>query len=158
MNKDKKFIIVIAIMTIVMFSCSFIIAKTISKLEVKPIILVNYPTTEEVVETTEETTDSFVDIGQFSITGYTPNCLHCCGKSDGITASMVKAEVGKTVAMNYSDMKKYGIVYGDSIYIDGIGERIVEDTGCNEGVIDVACQSHDDCYKITGTYNVSMRR
>lgn len=96
-------------------------------------------------------------IGNFKITGYDAHCEHCCNKSDGITASMTKAEVGRTVAMNRTDMKKLGISYGDTIYIDGIGERVVEDTGCGQGVIDVVCLNHAECYKITGNYNVYIK-
>ncbi len=107
------------------------------------------------VETEPKTEDeAFIYIGDFKITGYDPKCAHCCGKSDGITASMTNATVGKTVAMNKADMRKYGIEYGDTIIIDGLGERTVEDTGCGEGVIDVVCGSHSECYKITGNYRV----
>ena len=99
--------------------------------------------------TTEESTET-LPFGEFYITGYTPTCEHCCGKSDGITASGVEATVGETVAMHRIDMSILGIEYGDRIYIEGIGERVVEDTGCRQGVIDVACESHEDCYKVTG--------
>ena len=112
-------------------------------------------TEPEVVEINNEPKDeAFIYIGDFKITGYDAKCEHCCGKSDGITASMTNATIGRTVAMNRTDMKKYGIKYGDTIIIDGIGERIVEDTGCGEGVIDVVCGSHSECYKITGNYRV----
>ena len=49
--------------------------------------------------------------------------MQCCGKNDGITASGVKAIEGVTVAMNKS------IPFGTKIYIDGVGERIVQDRG-----------------------------
>ena len=100
------------------------------------------------VENVEEVI-GVIPFGEFYITGYTPTCEHCCGKSDGITASGVEATVGKTVAMHRIDMSILGIEYGDRIYIEGIGERVVEDTGCRQGVIDVACASHEDCYKMT---------
>lgn len=104
----------------------------------------------EVIEATTEESTETLPFGEFYITGYTPTCEHCCGKSDGITASGVEATVGQTVAMHQTDMNILGIEYGDSIYIEGIGERVVEDTGCGRGVIDVACESHEDCYKVTG--------
>jgi 3D (Asp-Asp-Asp) domain-containing protein len=100
------------------------------------------------VENVEEVI-GVIPFGVFYITGYTPTCEHCCGKSDGITASGVVASAERTVAMHQTDMNNLGIEYGDSIYIEGIGERVVEDTGCRQGVIDVACASHEDCYKIT---------
>lgn len=104
------------------------------------------PTVE--VENIEEVV-GVLPFGEFYITGYTPTCEHCCGKSDGITASGVVASAERTVAMHQIDMNNLGIEYGDSIYIEGIGERVVEDTGCRQGVIDVACASHEDCYKVT---------
>ena len=100
------------------------------------------------VENIEEVV-GVIPFGEFYITGYTPTCEHCCGKSDGITASGVEAVAGITVAMHLNDMELLGIEYGDKIYIEGVGERVVEDTGCRQGVIDVACESHDDCYKMT---------
>lgn len=59
---------------------------------------------------------------KYVITAYCP-CVKCCGKNDGITASGVKAVEGVTVAMNKS------IPFGTKIYIDGVGERIVQDRG-----------------------------
>lgn len=100
------------------------------------------------VENVEEVI-GVLPFGEFYITGYTPTCEHCCGKSDGIASSGVEVVVGRTVAMHLNDMELLGIEYGDRIYIEGIGERVVEDTGCRQGVIDVACESHDDCYKMT---------
>lgn len=100
------------------------------------------------VENVEEVI-GVLPFGEFYITGYTPTCEHCCGKSDGIASSGVEVVVGRTVAMHLNDMELLGIEYGDRIYIEGIGERVVEDTGCRQGVIDVACASHDDCYKMT---------
>ena len=108
---------------------------------------------ENYVENVEKTTET-KELGTFKITGYTPTCSHCCLKSDGIGSSGRKIEVGKSVAMNRQDMKKHGFKYGDKIYIVGIGERVIEDTGCKQGVIDVACDSHESCYKVTGLYEV----
>lgn len=112
----------------------------------------------EVIETTTEEPTEPLPFGEFYITGYTPTCEHCCGKSDGITASGVEAIVGRTVAMHQVDMHILGIEYGDRIYIEGIGERVVEDTGCRQGVIDVACASHEDCYKVTGYSVVEVKK
>jgi 3D (Asp-Asp-Asp) domain-containing protein len=107
----------------------------------------------EVSEATEES-PVMIPLGNFYITGYTPTCSHCCGKSDGIGASGRKIKAGKSVAMNRTDMKALDLEYGDKIYIPCIGERVIEDTGCIQGVIDVACDSHESCYKITGYYQV----
>ena len=117
-------------------------------------------TTEAVSTTSAPTTSEVVTVANnyvnFKITGYDAYCTHCCGKSDGITASGTQAKAGRTVAMNRADMNRYGIKYGDSIYIKGIGERVVEDTGCKQVCIDVVCENHDACYKITGYYNVEV--
>lgn len=113
----------------------------------------------EIAETTatEENTQT-LPFGEFYITGYTPTCEHCCGKSDGITSSGTEATVGRTVAMHPIDMDIFGIEYGDNIYIEGIGERVVEDTGCGRGVIDVACESHEECYRVTGYSVVEVKK
>lgn len=84
-----------------------------------------------------------------SVGGLDSIVLYLFLHSIGITASGVEAVVGRTVAMHQVDMHILGIEYGDRIYIEGIGERVVEDTGCRQGVIDVACESHEECYKVT---------
>ena len=81
-------------------------------------------------------------LGSFQVYGYD------LGKTDGITASGTQATVGRTVAAK-------GIPYGTRLYIEGIGERVVEDTGgMAAGVIDVLCNNHSECYAITGKYDV----
>ena len=60
-------------------------------------------------------------LGSYQIYGY-DTCERCCLKTDGITASGTTATVGRTVAVN-------GIPFGTRLYIEGIGERIVEDRG-----------------------------
>jgi 3D (Asp-Asp-Asp) domain-containing protein len=59
---------------------------------------------------------------KYVITAYCP-CQKCCGKTDGITASGKKAVQGVTIATDKS------IPFGTKIYIDGVGERIVQDRG-----------------------------
>ena len=94
-------------------------------------------------------TGEWVYIGRYYITGY-DICVACCGKTDGITASGVKAEVGRTVAAPSS------FAFGTRLLIDGIGERIVEDRGgaIKGNKIDVLCNNHAECYAITGTFSV----
>lgn len=113
------------------------------------------PTTEIPLTTVKyEEIPKLRELGRFKITGYTPTCTHCCGKSDGIGASGRKIVVGESVAMNRTDMKNFGLEYGDKIYIEGIGEREIVDTGCEQGKVDVACDSHESCFAITGYYRV----
>ena len=86
-------------------------------------------------------------LGTMYITGYDA-CVRCCGKTDGITASGVKATVNHTVAM-CSDYP-----FGTKIYIEGLGYYTVEDRGVGRGTVDVYCNNHSECYAITGYYEV----
>lgn len=74
----------------------------------------------------------------YTITAYC-HCAKCCGKTDGITASGEKAVEGVTVAMDKS------IPFGTKIYIDGVGERIVQDRGgaIKGNKIDLYFDSHE---------------
>lgn len=89
-------------------------------------------------------------LGLYYVTGYDAFCAHCCGKSDGITASGTYAAAGRTVAASSE------FDFGTRLYIDGIGERIVEDRGgaIGGGRLDVVCNDHAECYSITGWYDV----
>lgn len=77
--------------------------------------------------------------GIYTITAYCP-CVKCCGKTNGITASGVKAVEGVTVAMPKS------IPFGTRIHIDGVGERIVQDRGgaIKGNKIDLYFDSHEE--------------
>lgn len=88
-------------------------------------------------------------LGSWRITGY-DLCARCCGNTRGITASGEKAEVGVTCAGPKS------LPFGTRIWIDGIGERVVQDRGgaVNGQHIDVLCNNHDECYALTGSYDV----
>ncbi len=88
-------------------------------------------------------------LGRYWCTGY-DTCAKCCGKSDGVTASGTQATVGRTCAASKD------LPFGTRLYIEGIGERIVEDRGggVNGAHIDVLCQDHAQCYEITGWYEV----
>lgn len=91
-------------------------------------------------------------LGVYYVTGYNPFCKHCCGKSPshpafGLTASGAKAVAGETVAMS-------SIPFGTKIYIKGLGYYTVHDRGVGRGMVDVACNSHSECYAITGNYEV----
>lgn len=87
--------------------------------------------------------------GTYRVTGYDA-CVKCCGKADGITASGVKAEVGRTIATGRE------FAFGTVLYIEGIGYRTVEDRGVGNGCIDVFCADHPECYAITGYYDVYL--
>lgn len=90
-------------------------------------------------------------LGEYRITGYVPGCVHCCGNSAGIAANGTKAIPGETCAADWSILPS-----GTVVHIEGVGEFTVNDTG--SGVkgkhIDVACATHEECYAITGSYEV----
>jgi len=92
-----------------------------------------------------------VYMGLYYVTGY-DTCAACCGKSDGITASGTYATAGRTVAASSE------FSFGTRLYIEGIGERVVEDRGgaIGGGRLDVVCEDHDACYSITGWHDVWM--
>ena len=75
----------------------------------------------------------------YTITAYCP-CVKCCGKTDGITASGEKAVQGVTVATDNS------IPFGTKIYIESLGERIVQDRGVaiKGNRIDLYFDSHEE--------------
>ena len=88
-------------------------------------------------------------LGKYKITGY---CAACNSpRNSYATASGRRAEVGRTIAMK-------GVPLGTKIYIDGIGERIVDDRCGSSGVCDVFCARHGDESGITGYRNVYIVR
>ena len=89
--------------------------------------------TEEVKTVTEPYK---VLLDTYTIFAYCP-CKKCCGKTNGITASGTVATEGRTVAAD--------LPFGTKIYIDGVGERIVEDRGggIGTGKIDIFMSDHN---------------
>ena len=80
-------------------------------------------------------------LGTYYVTGYCKNCNY--PRNSLATASGNNATVGKTVAMK-------GLPFGTRVYIEGIGERVVEDRGVGSGKVDVFCFCCADERKITG--------
>lgn len=79
-------------------------------------------------------------VEEYVITAYCP-CVKCCGKSNGITASGIKAVEGVTVAADTNILP-----FGTKIIIDGVGERIVQDRGgaIKGNRIDLYFDSHQE--------------
>ena len=67
-------------------------------------------------------------------------CMECCGKTNAITASMEPAVAGITVAADRA------IPFGTRIWIEGYGERIVQDRGGAIGVnrLDIYVNTHSE--------------
>lgn len=78
-------------------------------------------------------------VGEFKIVYYCA-CEQCCGKTNGVTASGVKAQDGITIAADTSILP-----FGTKVYIEGVGERVVQDRGgaIKGNVVDVYVFSHD---------------
>lgn len=88
-----------------------------------------------------------VYIGTFKLTFYC-HCSKCCGKSDGITASGARVQEGVTIATNQSE-----IPMGTSVYIEGFGKRVAQDTGgFGSKTIDVYVSSHSKAYELGVQY------
>ncbi len=86
-------------------------------------------------------------LGNLKITGYTA--------TGNLTASGVMPYVGG-VAINSSFISDYGLSYGDTIYIDGLGYYTLNDTGCSYGVVDVFASTVDECYALTSYADVYL--
>lgn len=72
------------------------------------------------VEVTPE--PEYINLGEYKITAYCP-CEYCCGKTDGITSTGVKAKAGRTIAVDPEV-----IPYGSEVVING-HTYIAEDCG-----------------------------
>ena len=78
-------------------------------------------------------------LGTYAVYAYCP-CAKCCGQwSGGLTASGTVPEEGRTVAADWDVLPA-----GTEIYIEGVGWRVVEDTGAGiDGqALDVYMASH----------------
>ena len=111
-----------------------------TQIESETIDLENFET-EIITEPTIAETETKTYLGNLRITGYVA--------TGNPTASGEMPYVGG-VALNQS----YGLAYGTRIYIEGFGEYIVNDTGCAYGVVDVFCNTVEECYALTSYADV----
>lgn len=90
-----------------------------------------------------------VYVGNFKLTAYCP-CYSCSEGYGTNTASGAKATEGITVAADRNILP-----LGTRIYIEGVGERIVQDVGgaVKNKKIDIYVDSHGECYN--SAYNQS---
>lgn len=112
------------------------------------VVTTTVTTTSEVKEEYEyyneeycNTYNNMTYLGELKITGYIA--------TGNPTASGDYPYVGG-VAMNTS----YGLSYGTTIYIEDLGYYTLNDTGCAYGVVDVFCNSEQECYNLTSYHNV----
>lgn len=132
----EKIIVLMSILTV--FAFGFILGKEFAQSETQ---YIEVPVIKEVAkEKVIELEPKSVDYKMVSVvtTAYCP-CSKCCGKSDGITATGVKAKEGRTIA---ADPKVFP--YGTKILIDG-NVYTVEDCGSaiKNNKVDIFFESHE---------------
>lgn len=106
------------------------IAHTLDKHPAGPVLV------RELVEVDAPGLES---LGTYTVYAYCP-CAKCCGQwSGGLTASGTVPEEGRTVAADWDVLPA-----GTEIYIEGVGWRVVEDTGAGiDGqALDIYMDSH----------------
>ena len=88
-----------------------------------------------------------ISLGEYRLTAYCP-CIKCCGKTDGITKSGVKAVEGVTIAADTRILP-----LGTKVLING-HEYTVQDTGglIKGNKIDVYFDSHQDALEFGVQY------
>ena len=104
---------------------------------------------QELAKKLQEVKNSFDYVGTFKLTGYCP--CHSCSENWGTqTASGSTATEGITVA---ADTRVLPL--GTKVYIEGVGERIVQDVGgaIKGNKIDIFVNTHSNAYK--QEYNLS---
>ena len=91
------------------------------------------------------------DIGEWKCTAYcTEKRAHICGTGTGITASGEPVQAFVSVAVNRHQLS--WLPFGTHVYIEGIGERIVMDTGgaVVTNQFDCAVDTHSNALSWTG--------
>lgn len=86
-------------------------------------------------------------LGEFVYTYYCDERYpHICGYGLGLTGSGAPTEVGTTIAVDPSV-----IPIGATVYIEGIGLRVAQDTGgaVKGAKIDILLPTHDECFEQT---------
>lgn len=83
-----------------------------------------------------------VDAQLYKVTFYCA-CLECCGKTNAVTASMAPATAGITVAASST------IPFGTRLWIEGYGERVVQDRGGAIGMnrLDIYVNTHAEALR-----------
>ena len=143
MKKSTKYLIVslfiMALCLAIGFGLGWISKETeIVEVDItRPIVRVCEPIKEKETEPTPTYTAM-----EIVATAYCP-CVKCCGKSDGITSTGVKAKANHTIAADPSILP-----YGTEI-LCGMGEFVVEDCGgsIKGNRVDFFFDSHEEAVK-----------
>jgi 3D (Asp-Asp-Asp) domain-containing protein len=143
MKKSTKYLIAKLVIMVLCMVLGFglgWISKETEVVEVnieRPIVRVNQPIEEKETEPTPTYTAM-----EIVATAYCP-CEKCCGKSDGITSTGVKAKANRTVAADPNILP-----YGTEI-LCGMGEFVVEDCGgaIKGNRVDFYFDSHSEALK-----------
>ena len=124
--------------TVLLTVATVIPTSSTDMVEVAEPISVTETTTEPIETTTEPQTKTMLVVA----TAYC-SCTKCCGKSDGITASGVKAKANHTIAVD-----KRIIPLGTVVLING-KQYVAEDTGSaiKGNRIDIYFDSHEQALK-----------
>jgi 3D (Asp-Asp-Asp) domain-containing protein len=139
----RKFIVSVFLAVVL---CSVISARESKTMGVEVAEITSVTETTTVVETTTEpietTTEPQTKTMLVDATAYC-SCAKCCGKSDGITASGVKAKANRTIAVD-----KRIIPLGTVVLING-KQYVAEDTGgaIKGNRIDIYFDSHEQALK-----------
>ena len=89
-------------------------------------------------EPVEEPVQKTINLGKYKLTAYCA-CVKCCGKTDGITASGVRAKEGVTIAADTT------LPFGTKVLIDGHEYTVQDGGGAIKGNrIDIYFDSHQD--------------
>lgn len=82
-------------------------------------------------------------VGEYKLTAYcTEKYEHICGEGHGLTSSGQPVQAGISAAVADTDKFPYGTI----LYIEGVGIRVVQDTGggLEDDQIDLAMGTHED--------------
>lgn len=99
----------------------------------------------------EENGGEIIDIGSWKCTAYcTEKYAHICGTGTGITASGEQVQAFVSVAINRANVER--LPFGTRIYIEGVGTRIIQDTGGGvaKNQFDCAVDTHSNALKWSG--------
>lgn len=107
----------------------------------------NLTSNEKTSEISPKELPTTQNLGTFKLTAYCP-CVKCCGKTNGITSTGVKAKSNRTVAV---DPKK--IPYGTVLKING-KTYVAEDCGgaIKDNRIDIFFDTHEEALKFGVKY------